>query len=242
MLYLSSKNRNKVVGRHKINYDLCVSRLKTVIEGKSRCPCVKNGQSCDRDRCKCRSCSNMDKKDQEKRMTQCRCGEGKRKQKEETVSCADVEGRNRTKCPCFSAGLGCDGCACYNCKNNLGINATPTKRKTQQKKRQSMLSSPPSLKRSRRTEYLRENNTNIVGGWSQLESCVLDMTESFILTSNLQPTKHNICNLYNFVCGSVSDKAINLNIKHSHTKISGKLKELALKKREKSKTERLIKV
>ena len=31
MLYLSSKYRNKVVGRHKINYDLCVSRLKTVI-------------------------------------------------------------------------------------------------------------------------------------------------------------------------------------------------------------------
>ena len=31
MLYLSSKNRNKVVGRHKINYDLCVSRLKAVV-------------------------------------------------------------------------------------------------------------------------------------------------------------------------------------------------------------------
>ena len=85
-----------------------------------------------------------------------------------------------------------------------------------------MLSSPPSLKRSRRTEYLRENNTNIVGGWSQLESCVLDMTESFILTSNLQPTKDNICNLYNFVCGSVSDKAINVN-KKTFAQISGKL-------------------
>ena len=207
----------------------CGARVKTrgkfgcsKIEGKSRCPCVKNGQSCDRDRCKCRSCSNMAQKDQEKRMTPCRCGEGKRKEKEETVSCADVEGRNRTKCPCFSAGLGCDGCSCYNCKNNFGINATPTKRKTQQKKRQSMLSSPPSPKRCRRTEYLRENNTNIVGGWSQLESCVLDMTESFILTSNLQPTKDNICNLYNFVCGSVSDKAINVN-KKTFAQISGKL-------------------
>ena len=31
MLYLSSKQRNKISGRYKINYDLCVSRLKTVI-------------------------------------------------------------------------------------------------------------------------------------------------------------------------------------------------------------------
>ena len=31
MLYLSSKQRNKVAGRYKINYDLCVSRLKAVI-------------------------------------------------------------------------------------------------------------------------------------------------------------------------------------------------------------------
>ena len=31
MLDLSSTHRKKVVGRHKINDDLCVSRLKTII-------------------------------------------------------------------------------------------------------------------------------------------------------------------------------------------------------------------
>ena len=89
-----------------------------------------------------------------------------------------------------------------------------------------MLSSPPSLKTFRGTEYLRENDThNIAGGWSQLV-----MTESFILTSNLQPTKDNICNLYNFVRESVSAKyqAINVNkktfaqkVKNLNIKIGG---------------------
>ena len=145
----------------------------------------------------------------------------------ETVSCIDVNGRNRTKCPCFAAGLGCKGCKCYNCQNSFGINkiSTPTQEKGQQRKRRSMLSTPPSLKRRRGTEYLRENTAeNIEKGWSQLESCVLDMTESFLLSSNLKPTKENICILYNFVVESVSTKCKALNLSQKYiAQISGKL-------------------
>ena len=67
---------------------------------------------------------------------------------------------------------------------------TPTKGNGTEKKRKSTLSTPPSLKRRRGTEYLRENNIeNIAGGWSQLENCVLEMTENFISSSNLEHTK-----------------------------------------------------
>jgi len=42
---------------------------------------------------------------------------------------------------------------------------TPTKGNGQEKKRKSTLSTPPSLKRRRGTEYLRENNIdNIAAG------------------------------------------------------------------------------
>ena len=58
---------------------------------------------------------------------------------------------------------------------------TPTKGNGQEKKRKSTLTTPPFLKRRRRTEYLRENNIeNIAGGWSQLDNCVLEMTEILI--------------------------------------------------------------
>lgn len=127
-------------------------------------------------------------------MTQCRCGEAKKNHYnvEQTVSCVDVTGRNRTKCPCFTVGLACKDCKCYNCQNSFGMNTinTPTKGNGTEKKRKSTLSTPPSLKRRRGTEYLRENNIeNIAGGWSQLENCVLEMTENFISSSNLEHTK-----------------------------------------------------
>ncbi len=98
--------------------------------------------------------------------------------------CVDAKGQNRTRCPCFTAGLGCIGCKCYNCRNIFGENNinTPTKGNGKQRKSKSMLSSPPSLKRRRGTEYLKEKNVdNIAAGWSQIESCVLDMTKKFHL-------------------------------------------------------------
>ena len=80
-----------------------------------------------------------------------------------------------------------------------------------------MLSTPPSLKRRRGTEYLRENDIeNITGGWSLLENCVLDMTESFILSSSLGHTKHNIFILFNFVINSEFAKNKALNLRHKN--------------------------
>ena len=61
----------------------------------------------------------------------------------------------------------------------MNASDTPTKGNCQEKKRKGTLSTPPSLKRRRGTEYLRENNIdNIATGWSQLENCVLEMTET----------------------------------------------------------------
>ena len=54
-----------------------------------------------------------------------------------------VTGSNRTKCPCFKAGLGCKDCKCYNCENSFGKNTTdtPAKGDGQEKKRKSTLDS-----------------------------------------------------------------------------------------------------
>jgi len=82
----------------------------------------------------------------------------------------------------------------------MNASDTPTKGNCQEKKRKSTLSTPPSLKRRRGTEYLRGNNIdNIAAGWSQLENCVLEMTENFVSSSNLEHSLKNICTLYNFV-------------------------------------------
>jgi len=79
---------------------------------------------------------------------------------------------------------------------------TPTKGNGQEKKRKSTLSTPPSLKRRRGTEYLRENNiNNIAAGWSQLENCGLEMTENFVSSSNLEHTKKEYMYSVQF-CGS----------------------------------------
>ena len=61
--------------------------------GKSRCPCVKRGQACDRDLCKCRSCGNVDEKSKGKKLTQCQANK-KHYNVVQTVSCVDVTGRN----------------------------------------------------------------------------------------------------------------------------------------------------
>jgi len=71
-----------------------------------------------------------------KKLTQCRRREAKKNDNvEQTVSCVDVTGRNRTKCPCFTAGVACKDCKCYNCKNGFGMNTsdTPTKGNCQKK-------------------------------------------------------------------------------------------------------------
>ena len=103
---------------------------------------------------------------------------------------------------------------------------TPRKGNGQENKRKSTLSTPPSLKRRRGTEYLRDNNIdNIAAGWSQLENCGLEMTENFVPSSNLDHTKKNICTLYNFVIDGDFAKcnSFRFNGRKTLTQIHGKL-------------------
>lgn len=147
---------------------------------------------------------------------------------EETVSCTDVKGKNRTKCPCFVNGFGCENCSCCNCRNTFGENkkGKDNKKGTGIGKRKSMLSSPPSLKRMRGTQFLRENGVaNVREGWSRLEGCVLDMTESFLFSATcLTPSKDNICTLYNYVIESNAAKSLGMKFNKKTTlQVSGKL-------------------
>ena len=202
---------NRIKSRNKF---ACTSK-----EGKSHCPCLKRGRFCNRNLCRCRYRGNVERKDAENKTRSCRCGEGNKGKDAEKVACKDVNGKRRTECPCFAAALGCKGCKCYNCQNSFGMNtvSTPAKETGQQGKRKSVLSTSPSIKRRRGTE-------NIEKGGSQLESCLLDMTESFLLSSNLTSTKENICILYNYVIENASPKHKALNLsKKSLAQVSGKL-------------------
>lgn len=192
---------------------------------RSRCPCVIRGQQCSLENCKCRNCGNMDKKT--KNVTRCRCGEGQKKE-DGVVSCMDAKGKNRTRCPCFVNGFGCEGCSCYNCRNTFGENQKNKEIKNGNgiRKRKSMLSSPPSLKRIRGTQFLRENGVaNFHEGWSQLEGCILEMTESFLFSATcLSPSNEHICTLYNYVIESNAAKDLGVKFnKKKLQQISGKL-------------------
>ena len=187
------------------------------------------GQFCNRDVCKCRFCANLDKNAPKKELGPCRCGEAKRSKNAKTVSCADVKGQMRTKCPCFTAGLGCKGCSCYNCQNGFGINSPLPKdnQNGRKRKRSMMLPTPPSLQRRRGIGYLPESNVETISeGWNQLESCVLHMAESYILSSLSTPTKENLCFLYNLVIESAfaKGKALTLKTKSSE-QVSEKMED-----------------
>ena len=124
-------------------------------------------------------------------------------------------------------GLGCENCHCYNSKNIYGEKESSLEKNKDLPtgKRKSGLSSPPSLKRQRGSHFLKENGiTNHSGGWSELEGCILDMTESFLYSTSILPSKENISTLYNYViqssAGSNSD--VKLNTK-SLAQVIGKL-------------------
>ena len=90
---------------------------------------------------------------------------------------------------------------------------------------ESGLSSPPSLKRQRGSQFLKENGiTNHSGGWSELEGCILDMTESFLYSTCILPSKGNISTLYNYVIQSSAGRNsdVKLNTK-SLAQVIGKL-------------------
>ena len=159
--------------------------------------------------------------------TQCRCGEREKLKSSKVESCTDVQGRNRTKCPSFVNGLGCKNFHCYNCKNIYGEKESSLEKSKDLPtgKRKSGLSSPPSLKRQRGSQFLKENGiTNHSGGWSELEGCILDMTESFLYSTSILPSKENISTLYNYVIQSSAGRNsdVKLNTK-SLAQVIGKL-------------------
>ena len=185
------------------------------------------------EKCKCRKCSNTINGEKKLKSKSCRCGEERKAKDPGFVSCIDIEGKKRTRCPCFSTRQGCsERCRCFNCNNSFG---SPIKiNKVSQPKRKKQLSSPPSLKRPRGTQYLRDcGMTTVSEGWTRLETCLLHMVESFLYTTCVPPTKENILKLYNYVIAS--NTAIDLQISgntKSLKQISGKLEYLSKRQEE----------
>ena len=137
-----------------------------------------------------------------------------------------------TQCPCFGSGQGCtESCRCFNCKNSFGTNH-PRSANVPKEKRKKVLSSPPSLKRQRGIQYMRESGMAEPNeGWTTFETCVLHMSESFLDTTCVSPTKKNLLSLYNFEFTSKTAKELKVSGKtKSLLQLSGKLE--FLKKRQ----------
>ena len=78
------------------------------------------------------------------------------------VSCTDMEGKKITRCPCYVNGGKCNEIfKCYNCGNTVGARNTD--------RRQDNVQTP-------------ERKNMINGRWTQLETCILYMTENQCVT------------------------------------------------------------
>ena len=88
-----------------------------------------------------------------------------------------------------------------------------------------MVSSPPSLKRTRTLKVLGEQGFEINWGkWTIVEACLLETVESFLCTTNVLPTYQNITKLYNFVANSNRASHLKLNVNPKTEKqVLGKL-------------------
>ena len=90
---------------------------------KLKCPCFLNGKQCSSSNCKWLNCSNR-KVQNDDVQTSCRCGEYNKSKKIES-SCSDLEGRRRTKCPCYRKNKPCsEKCSCIGCQNEHGKKVT----------------------------------------------------------------------------------------------------------------------
>ena len=110
------------------------------------------------------------------------------------------------------------------------VAATVMERKKKSKKgfpsrKRKMVSSPPSLKRTRTSKVLGEKGFEINWGkWTIVEACLLETVESFLCTTNVLPTYQNITKLYNFVANSNCASHLNLNVNPKTEKqVLGKL-------------------
>jgi hypothetical protein len=154
----------------------------------------------------------------------CRCGKDNKKRKETYITCEDVEGQRRTKCPCFAQEEGCKiNRKCLNCGNKFGIKTNASPKRTRKEK---VTSSPSSLKRKRGYTFLSESGFQVEqGGWTLLETCILDTTESFLYSTHIIPNEGNIHELYNYVVKTkiLNEMKITVNTK-SINQIRGKLR------------------
>ena len=102
------------------------------------------------------------------------------------------------------------------------VAATVMERKKEESKKdfpsrkRKMVSSPPSLKRTRTSKVLGEKGFEINWGkWTIVEACLLETVESFLCTTNVLPTYQNITKLYNFVPKSNCASHLKLNVNTS---------------------------
>ena len=80
-------------------------------------------------------------------------------------------------------------------------------------RKRKMVSSPPSLKRTRTSKVLGEQGFEINWGkWTIVEACLLETVESFLCTPNVLPTYQNITKLYNFMVNSNCAFYLKLNV------------------------------
>ena len=171
-------------------------------EGKSRCSCVIRGASCTR-KCRCRTCQNKEtsKEDKEKqRSTGCPCGMNKKAFNRVEI----LNGKRKTKRPCFRDGSACNSnlCFCKRCKNPFSqfqaLETEVTEGATRKRKRHS------SYTKVRGEEFLQASDTQVSQGpWKKLEGCMLQTIESFLgVLTNVPVTTESVRKLYNFVANS----------------------------------------
>lgn len=145
----------------------------------------------------------------------CRCGESSRKKSQlegvERKYCTNVTGKRQTKCGCYKKGQPCSRlCACYLCGNEYGQREGESDSGDVHRKRK-MTSSPPSLKRTRTTTFLKNNGFEVQHGqWTPEETCLFDTIESFLYATGILASCKNIATLFNFVV--TSQCATNLNL------------------------------
>ena len=93
------------------------------------------------------------------------------------------------------------------------------------KRRVKCTSSPSSVKRKRASEYHRKHGLDIKQDtWTLQETCILESVESFLLSTSIIPSVHNVTILYNYVVSSSLASSNNSSASHkTFEQVNGKL-------------------
>ena len=191
---------------------------------KSKCPCVKNKQSCSRG-CRCKFCQNrsvapVSQAVKETNRKGCSCGRNGGDK-----SSIDVEERAKSRCPCLQNGQGCSEltCSCKNCRNIHGMNQMKTNsdgfsistRKGNKVK---------TFKREKGESFLINAGVKVLQGmWTSDETIVFAVLLKLLSKTSLKPSVENLLFLYNWTVGVVGTEC-GLKIRpKSRNQITGKL-------------------